>query len=199
MKTIASSHRSRQLHPGAVVAPRELEAVSGAKVSVPDPDHLVHLQLRRFAGCPVCHLHLRSVVRGIEAVEAAGVREVVVFHSTAQDLLPHVHDLPFAVIADPGKTLYLEFGVESSRRSLLDPHVWRTVIRALAATMWSVVRHRARPPSLFPEGGRYGLPADLLIAGDGTVVASKYGVHADDQWTVDELLSLARQHQTRHR
>jgi hypothetical protein len=43
-----------------------------------------------------------------------------------------------------------------------------------------------------PEpGGRYGLPADLLIAGDGAVVACHYGEHASDQWSVDELLGHA--------
>ena len=34
-------------------------------------------------------------------------------------------------------------------------------------------------------------PADFLIAQDGRVVASKYGTHADDQWSVDEVLTIA--------
>lgn len=33
-------------------------------------------------------------------------------------------------------------------------------------------------------------PADFLIAPDGRVVAGKYGEHADDQWSVDELTDL---------
>jgi hypothetical protein len=36
------------------------------------------------------------------------------------------------------------------------------------------------------------LPGDFLIAPDGRVLASKYGKHADDQWSVDEELALAR-------
>jgi hypothetical protein len=36
-----------------------------------------------------------------------------------------------------------------------------------------------------------GLPADFLIAPDERIVAAKYGKHADDQWSVDELLNLA--------
>jgi hypothetical protein len=35
------------------------------------------------------------------------------------------------------------------------------------------------------------MPADFLIGADGAVVARKYGEHADDQWSVDELLRLA--------
>ena len=46
-------------------------------------------------------------------------------------------------------------------------------------------------PPMWPTGGSLGLPADLLIGSDGRVLATKYGVHADDQWSVDELLQLA--------
>ena len=42
-----------------------------------------------------------------------------------------------------------------------------------------------------PRGGRLGLPGDFLIAPDGRVLACKYGEHADDQWSVDEVLRLA--------
>ena len=45
-------------------------------------------------------------------------------------------------------------------------------------------------PARHPTGGRLGLPADFLIAGDGRVVARKYGEHVYDQWPVDELLRL---------
>ena len=54
---------------------------------------------------------------------AAGVREVVFFHSPEAELSPHVRDLPFAVVADPTLRTYREFGVESGRRALLDPRV----------------------------------------------------------------------------
>ena len=41
----------------------ELTATSGQLVTVPDTTgDYVHLQLRRFAGCPICNLHLRSIV-----------------------------------------------------------------------------------------------------------------------------------------
>jgi hypothetical protein len=160
-------------------------------VPVPDPTRLVHLQLRRFAGCPVCNLHLRSVAARSDEITAAGVQEVVVFHSTVEDLRPHAADLPFPVVADPDKVLYLALGVESSKRSILSPRVWPTILRAIGATIVGTVRGTDRPPSLFPRGGRYGLPGDFLIAPDGTVLAAKYGVHADDQWSVDELLDLA--------
>jgi len=43
--------------------PRDLPTLTGSTVRVPDPRTLVHLQMRRYAGCPICRLHLRSLVR----------------------------------------------------------------------------------------------------------------------------------------
>jgi peroxiredoxin len=170
---------------------RSITTVSGDQVAVPAPDRLTHLQFRRFAGCPVCNLHLRSVVRRYGEIEAAGVREVVVFHSPADELLPHATDLPFAVVADPDKRLYAEFGVERSPRALLDPRAWGSIVRAVMSGVHEVARGRERLPSTSPHGGRLGLPADFLIAPDGHVLAAKYGEHVYDQWSVDELLELA--------
>ncbi|GAB3585502.1 peroxiredoxin-like family protein [Amycolatopsis endophytica] len=165
---------------------RELVTVTGERVPVPDPERLVHLQFRRFAGCPVCNLHLRSVVRRHDEIVAAGIREVVFFHSPEDELRDH--GLPFAVIADPGRRHYREFGVESGRRALLDPRAWGAIVRGSALTLVG----KYRPPAVKQEGGRLGLPADFLVDPGGHVLAHKYGEHADDQWSVDELLALAR-------
>ena len=180
-----------RLQPGSAVSARELPSVTGPAIPLPDREHLIHLQFRRFAGCPVCNLHLRSIVTRHAEIEAAGIREVVVFHSPAEELAEHAAGLPFALIADPDKKLYVEFGVESAPRALLTPRVWGTIVRAVARSLWAIVRGREHGPALRVHGGRLGLPADFLIAPDGRVIACKYGEHAYDQWPVDELLALA--------
>jgi len=181
-----------RLEPGAVVAARSLLTVAGVPVSLPDPDRLTHLQVRRFAGCPVCNLHLRSFARRHDEIVAAGIREVVVFHSPPDELRRHADGLPFALVADPDKRLYAEFGVESGARALLAPLVWLPIVRAVSVSLWAILRGQGRLPATNPHGGRLGLPADFLIASTGQIIACKYGEHADDQWSVDELLSLAR-------
>ncbi|MFF9015141.1 peroxiredoxin-like family protein [Streptomyces sp. NPDC014870] len=181
------------LAPGSRVPVTTLDPVLGPPVAVldPDPERLVHLQFRRFAGCPICHLHLRSFVRRYEEVEAAGVREVVVFHSPPEELHPHLDGLPFPVVADPEKRLYEAFGVEVSPRSLLSPRAWLPIARAVVLGTGEMLRGRQRPPVPKPRGGRLGLPADFLIAADGRLAAVKYGTHADDQWPLDTVLGLA--------
>ena len=185
------SRVSQRLEVGAVVPPHEWTNIHGKPLRVPDERRVVHLQFRRFAGCPVCNLHLRSIVRRHDKIVAAGVREVVVFHSTAQDLLPHAGDLPFDVVADPEKRLYAKFGVESAPRALLNPRAWFPVLRGIVVSAWGILGRREAIPPINPDGGSLGLPADFLIAPDGRVVACKHGDHAYDQWSVDELLALA--------
>lgn len=173
-----------------IVAPLTLETIHSTTVSVPG-EGLTHLQFRRFAGCPVCNLHLRSFVRRHEEIEAAGIREVVFFHSTPELLREHADDLPFAVIADPEKRYYAMFGVETSKRAIFHPRLWGSIPKAVMVSLGDLLRGRKPAPSLLPKGGRWGLPADFLIDGDGAIVAVKHGEHAYDQWSVDEVLGLA--------
>lgn len=176
-----------QPDPPTTVPPYQFLSVTGEHIPVPDPHGLVHLQFRRFAGCPICNLHLRSFVARHAEISAAGVREVVFFHSPAAELAEHTSDLPFATVADPEKEIYRQFGVESGPRALLDPRSWPAIVRGGLLTM----RGRFRAPAGRQANGRLGLPADFLIAPDGVVVAAKYGAHADDQWSVDDLLLRA--------
>lgn len=189
---MADPTSARRLEPGDTVSPHRLVATSGEPVNVPDPGQLVHLELRRFAGCPICNLHLRSVVLRKDELAAAGIKEVVVFHSTDEELRKYQAELPVAVIADPDKKLYAEFGVEKSPRAVLNPGAWPGVIRGLGRTLGAAIRGKEKLPPMAPKNGSLGLPGDFLIASDGRVVASKYGAHAFDQWTVDEVLELAK-------
>jgi hypothetical protein len=127
-----------------------LETLSGEVARVPDPGFLVHVQMRRFAGCPVCNLHLRSVITRIGEVTGAGVREVVVFHSTIQELRQYESDLPFTVLADPRKDLYRALGVESSLLTVLSPRFWPRV-PAVMAQLARTVRRSGRGARWRPQ------------------------------------------------
>lgn len=172
-----------KVEPDDVVPAHDLVDIHDKPVRIPDSDRLVHLQFRRFAGCPICNLHLRSISGRHDEIVAAGVREVAVFHSSAEAMREFQAELPFTTIADPEMELYREFGVESSPKSLLSPRAWLAATRGMKGQS---IRGAAG------LGERHtGLPADFLIGSDGRVLATKYGHHADDQWSVDELLDLA--------
>jgi peroxiredoxin len=172
-----------RLRAGENFIPRELRALAGGTVRIPDPRKVVHLQMRRYAGCPVCSLHLRSFVRRKDDLARAGVREVAVFHSSAAELRKVHTDLPFDVVPDPTRQLYTAFGCTTSPLALLHP-------RGLSAAVRGALSRASSAPSAGVADGLFGLPADFLVAPNGKLLAVKYGKHADDQWSVDELLSL---------
>jgi len=166
--------------PGDVFPARTLESVMGESIKLPDPNRLVHLQLRRFVDCPICNTHIAEVRGRARDIEAAGIKEVIVFHSSAKSIRSYQKDVPFALVGDPKKALYKELGVEASLGFLSR--------RSLSAAMRGVAHGHL---GLRLGGGPFGLPADFLIAPSGRIKAVKYGNHAYDQWSVDELIALA--------
>jgi peroxiredoxin len=166
----------------SVLPPLMLTTLNGDTIALPaGGTDLIHLQFRRFAGCPICSTHLRAFTKRIADIEAAGICEVVFFHSSASELQKHQTDLPFPTIPDPSKKHYRAFGVETSVFAALHPSVvW--------AGLQGLLRGKV---GLNMENGPLGLPADFLISPTGKVLAVKYGTHAYDQWDVDELLAIA--------
>ena len=167
-----------------------LRTIDGQGVPLPDPSsRLVHLQFRRFAGCPICHAHLMSLARRKPELTSAGVREIVLFHSSEAEVRTYEADLPFDVVADPDKQLYRQFGVRTSTRSLLHPAIFGAAIRGASVVFRGPGRRLWIPKA---ENGRLGQPAEFLIDATGRVVASKFGRHAADQWSADEVLAFAQ-------
>lgn len=171
-----------QLLPGDMAPPFTTKTIRDEPVSLPDPSApIVHLQFRRFAGCPVCNFHLLTLARRRDEIQGAGIHQIVLFHSSAQEMLKYQAQLPFDCIADPERRIYRQYGVETSMRALLHPRV------LLNGARWVLAARRFYRKA---ENGILGLPADFLVA-NGRLSAVKYGAHADDHWDVDELLGLA--------
>src|SRR5438309_5670585 len=170
-----------QCNPGAIVPARTLESVTGESIKLPDPNRLVHLQLRRFVDCPICNTHIAELRGRAREIEAAGIKEVIVFHSSAASIRSYQKDVPFVLVGDPKKALYKEFSVESSLGFIS--------VKALGAAMRGMAHGHF---GLRLSGGPFGLPADFLIAPSGQIKAATYGTHAYDQWSVDELIALAK-------
>ena len=178
---------TNKIKAGQSFPPLQTKDIHGADVSIPSRTQWTHLQFRRFAGCPVCNLHLQSFVARHEEIVNARIREVLVFHSSDAELLPYQGSFPFDVIGDPEKFLYRRYGVSSSISALLSP-------KAFMASLKGDLRKDKPELNMMsmPNGGILGLPADFLIAPDGIVRAVRYGTHAYDQWTVDEMLALTQ-------
>jgi peroxiredoxin len=159
-----------------------VDTVDGVQQTVPDPFRkLTHLQFRRFAGCPICNYHLHIFTSNAAQLVSAGIQEIVLFHSSTTEMRKFQQDIPFVMVADPGKLLYKKFGVEKSLLATMYPKPLWACIRGIALGKMG----------LNVENGPFGLPADILIDQQGLVVAVHYGKHAYDQWELNELLALA--------
>jgi peroxiredoxin len=177
---------SGKLKRGERFPPINTKNIHGVPVTVPDAQgRWTHLQFRRFAGCPVCNLHLQDFIHRNDELERAGIHEVVAFHSSNAELLPYQGRFPFDVIGDPEKVLYHRYGVEASLRAILDPRGWKAAI----------VSNRAKDN---PTAGKdkkhgiFGLPADFLISPEGILTDVHYGVYGYDQWAFDKVLQKQR-------
>jgi len=167
--------------PGDMLLPKVMEAATGQAINLPDPKSLVHLQFRRFVDCPICNTHIAEFRKRAGEIKAAGIKEVIVFHSSSKSIRSYQKDVPFLMVGDPRKSFYKDFGVESSLGFIS--------LKALEAAIRGMMHgHFALR---FAGGGPLGLPADFLITPSGRIQAVKYGTDAYDQWSVDELLTHA--------
>lgn len=166
---------------GEIVTLKNLINIHDQPVIIPQNSSYTHIQFRRFAGCPVCNLHLQSFFKRSDELKAQNIHEVIVFHASKKRMLKNVIDVPFDLIADPSRKLYKNFGVESSWKALLSINVLKKAIKGIREFGMKT------PQSLEAE---LGLPADFLIDETGKIISLKYGAHAADQWSVDDVLEL---------
>jgi peroxiredoxin len=170
-----------KFQPGDSFPASTLESVTGGPIELLDPNRLVHLQLRRLVDCPICNTHIVELRKRAREIEAAGIKEVIVFHFSAKSIRSYQKDVPFALVGDTKKTLYKEFDVETSL-GFLSPKALGAAIRGVAHGHFGVRL----------SGGPFGLPGEFLIAPSGQIKAVKYGTHAYDQRSVDELIARAK-------
>jgi peroxiredoxin len=172
---------NRRLRGGDLAPPIRGTSVQGAEVIVPDRrGDLTHVQFLRFAGCPVCNLHLQSFIKRYAELNAAGIREVVLFHSEAKFIDDYYGALPFEMIPDPQREIYARYRIETSPWAILSPAAWPGLVSGYRLKKAGEI-----------DSTTFGLPADFLIDSAGRIVHCAYGAHSSDQWSVDDVLKLA--------
>lgn len=158
--------------------PIRATTVLGQPLRIPDPDgRVTHIQFLRFAGCPVCNLHLQDFIKREAELRNARLHEVMLFHSEARFINDYHGKLPFDLVADPHRQIYNDFGVEISPWAILNPFGWAGFIKGYA----------------LKKAGEFdstvmGLPADFLIGSNGRIIDCHYGSSAYDSWSVDDVL-----------
>ena len=149
----------------------------------------VLLKFYRFAGCPICNLHLRELMLRNDELTSAGLTAIVLYHSPLERIeREQGRELPFELVADPGKRIFGAYGVEASLKGMFSAAVARDYVRAMGAG------HFSKP--LGHEGGIQGHPADFLIDADGVIRYVHYGANYADALRVDAILQASQDHLT---
>jgi len=174
---------NQRLKPGDRAPAIIAQSISGAQIKVPDSDwNITHIQFLRFAGCPVCNLLLQNYIRRINEIRAANIREVVFFYSEAKFVEDYYQQLPLDLIADPNRSIYKKYAVERSLWSIFSPQAWPNLLKGYKLKAAGKI-----------DSTPFGQPAEFLVAPDGRIIDCHYGSHSSDQWSVDDILKIARQ------
>jgi hypothetical protein len=79
--------------------------------------------------------------------------------------------------------LYYQYGVETSILAVLSPGAWPAAVKG------NLAKSKPKLGGL-PKVGPFGLPADFLISPEAVVEATHYGEHANEQWSLDDVLEM---------
>jgi thioredoxin-dependent peroxiredoxin len=158
----------------------------GEKISLTALDGVpIWLAFYRYAGCPLCNLHLYEASLQLDTMPRTDLAMIAVFESS-HEKFANVHhwvcSVPLKLVSDPKKKLYETFGVDARLSALLQPTVLTSLFRAF--------RKGFRQGAI---GGDLGqVPGHFLIDEKGRIEHAHYGRHIDDHipWsTIQGFLS----------
>ncbi len=142
------------------------------------------LSFLRNGACSMCNLRVHHLIERYPELHARGLEILTVFESPRSSIAQYVgkQDAPFAIIPDPKAKLYALYGVESSEEKI-------NAVMTRPETGAVVQEAAAHGFALTPEEGSnfYRLPADFLIAPDGTVRIAHYTNHVYDHLEFDVI------------
>jgi hypothetical protein len=169
---------------GDQIAPVSAINVKGEPVVIPDPAFLfTHVQFKRWAGDPIGKPHVLSYKRSAKRIRDSDVKEVIFFYSDPMDIAKLFPKFPAEMVGDLSEFYYHMFGVEKSSKWLSNFNAIKALFTGLQQGFYNFK---------WTKNGVTGLPADFLIATNGKIVACRYGLHAADQWEVNEMLYLVQ-------
>lgn len=188
--------RSLMLKAGDIFPVDSLKTVDDQVIHFENQSGLIHFELRRFSGCPLCNLHIKHLSDALPKLKAAGIKEeVIVFHSEAHTIkenqleAPHTKGIQF--VADPELNLYREFGIED-----FSAETWKTdKIQTTLKDAFKIegAEHKLKENHGQGKGGLNKKPLDVLVdTATGKIKAIYYGQDPYDQWTVDQVLQNAK-------
>jgi len=147
----------------------------------------VLLSFFRFSHCPYCNVRISQMIARAPAYRAAGLEIIAVFESPRASMLAGVgrQRPPFPLVADPLNALYESYGVETSKRRLVESFMVPTRAAKTIAGGFNALAHGFFPKKI--DGPLTRMPADFLIGPGLQLAAVRYGRFPSDHLALSTL------------
>jgi len=139
----------------------------------------------RYAGCPICQMKLRDILRNHEDFRAAGLEVFVILQSvpsTVREALAGT-PVPFRIVCDGNSRIFKLYGVSAGNiLQYLAPSVILKAIKAARAG----IKHGKK------EGNEMQLPAVFIVGAEGSIDYAYYGMNIGDVPENSVILGASR-------
>jgi len=158
-----------------------LQALDGSRLDCSRPSGPVVVSFTRYAGCPVCQLHVGRIAAAMPEFRARSCGVWMVFQSTPARLQAAMAEWKpgFAAVADPTSGLYDAFGAATSLAGYVHPRSLVALVRATFAGK----RHGRF------EGRETQMPADFVLDPAGRIAWAHLGRDVGDDAPAAALLA----------
>ena len=171
-----------KLKAGDIAPHFELSDIHGVvQTPINDAKQPTLLCFFRHAGCPPCNLRVRELMLAAQKLSRYSVRLLAVFESSVDHIrrdLAH-GDVPFPILPDRERRLYAQYAVSPSLGGFLSSFLLRPQY-----SMKAIFKHGYIPK--FSEATTM-IPAEFLIASDGTIKLAYYGKDIGDYVPLEVL------------
>jgi len=174
-----------KLRPGNKAPHFEILDVNGSlQTSAGNDGSPVHLSFHRHAGCPPCNLRVHELMVAKQRFDKLGVRMLQVFESSVEHIRKDLShgEVPFPILPDRQRKLYKQYAVNPSLGGFISSFLLRP-----GYSMQAMFKHGYWPK--FKEVTTM-MPAEFIIAPDGTIKLAHYAKDLGDYVPIDSLLKL---------
>ncbi len=147
-----------RLKPGENAPAFELSDLNGHLVRLQDfAGQRMLISFHRYAACPLCNLHIHELTQAWPELKSHGLAVVAIFMSGQERVYDQYESrsVPFPILADPERTAYDKYGVESSIAGMLASFVHPRAMKAFFSDLCPValmpIQQLSPPTSCWTE------------------------------------------------
>ncbi len=168
----------------------ELKDIFGRTISLDNyKGKKIFIGFFRHAGCPFCNLRVHALQKKHLELQGLNLEMIFFFESKANVLLSsifHKEVSPIPLIADPEKTMYQTYGIETSAAKSTKSHLTSFIQTAIKAKMNGLPMH------MMADGESIStMPAEFLLDENLTIRKVHYANGLNDRLSMNFIFDFA--------